>query len=370
MFSEQEILMTEPITAPPGTEPEILTECTELLRGCLPDDWRVDVQRPPMDAAIDAILALTAPSGEQVRFLVEAKRLLVGRDVPRVSEQLQWAADRELVDTKTMVMARYLAPPVRERLSQGNMSFIDATGNILIQSSRPAVFVRDRGADKDPWRSPGRPRGSLAGEPAARVVRTLIAKRGPWSARDLVGESGASTGATYRVLEFLQEEGLVEKKGTDYVLKDWPTLLRRWSRDYSFLRTNRTLSYIEPRGLEALQSKVANSQYSQYAITGTIAAAQWAPYAPARAAMVYVDDAARAAKEWGLRPADKGANVILAEPKYDVVFTGTGTNRDGAVIVAIEQAAVDLLTGPGRNPSEGEELISWMERNESDWRHG
>ena len=43
--------MTEPITAPPGTEPEILTECTELLRDRLPDDWRVDIQRPPMDAA-------------------------------------------------------------------------------------------------------------------------------------------------------------------------------------------------------------------------------------------------------------------------------------------------------------------------------
>lgn len=47
-----------------------------------------------MDAAtIDAILALT-PSGEQVRFLVEPMMLLVGHDVPTVSEQLQWAADR------------------------------------------------------------------------------------------------------------------------------------------------------------------------------------------------------------------------------------------------------------------------------------
>lgn len=67
---------------------------------------------------------------------------------------------------------------------------------------------------------------------------------------------------------------------------------------------------------------------------------------------------------------EKGANVILAEPKYDVVFSGASTNSDGAVIVAVEQAAVDLLTGPGRNPSEGEELISWMERNESEWRRG
>ncbi|OBB31260.1 hypothetical protein B7435_13205 [Mycolicibacterium peregrinum] len=362
--------MTKPTTTPPSSETEILTECTELLSSRLPDAWRVDVQRSPADAGIDAVLALTAPSGEQVRFVVEAKRLLVGRDIPRVSEQLQWAADRELSNTKTMVMSRYLAPPIRERLLESDMSFIDATGNILVQSSRPALYVRDRGADKDPWRSPGRPRGSLAGEPAARVVRALIAGRGPWSARDLVSASGASTGATYRVLEFLQEEGLVQKAGTEYVLGDWPKLLRRWSRDYSFFRNNRTSSYIEPRGLETLQSKAANSQYSQYAITGTIAAAQWAPYAPARAAMVYVDDAVRAAKEWGLRPAEKGANVILAEPKYDVVFSGSSTNRNGAVIVAIEQAAVDLLTGPGRNPSEGEELISWMERNESEWRRG
>lgn len=362
--------MTRPTTTPPSSEAEILTECTELLRNRLPDDWRVDVQQPPMDAAIDAIVALTAPSGEQVRYLVEAKRLLVSRDIPNVSEQLRRAADRELIDTKTMVMSRYLAPIIRERLSEDGMSFIDATGNILVQSSRPALYVRDRGADKDPWRGPGRPRGSLAGEPAARVVRALIAGRGPWSARDLVNASGASTGATYRVLEFLQEEGLVQKTGTDYALKDWPTLLRRWSRDYSFFRNNRTSSYIEPRGLDTLQSKAANSQYSQYAITGSIAAAQWAPYAPARAAMVYVNDAASAATEWGLRPADKGANVILAEPKYDVVFSGASTNREGAVIVAVEQAAVDLLTGPGRNPSEGEELISWMERNEGAWRCG
>lgn len=360
--------MTSP--AAPSSEAEILAECTALLRNRLPNGWRVEIQKPPMNVPVNAILALTASSGEQVRFLVEAKRLLAGRDIPNVSEQLRGAANRELIGTKAMVMARYLAPPSRERLSEVDISFVDATGNILVQSSRPTLYVRDRGADKDPWRGPGRPRGSLAGEPAARVVRALIAGRGPWSARNLVGASGASTGATYRVLEFLQEEGLVQKTGTDYVLKDWPTLLRRWSRDYSFFRTNRTSSYIEPRGLDALLNKAADSRYSQYAITGSIAAAQWAPYAPARAAMVYVADAARAAEEWELRPVDKGANVILAEPKYDVVFSGTGTNRDGAVIVAIEQAAVDLLTGPGRNPSEAEELIAWMKRNESDWRCG
>ncbi|HUH70542.1 MAG TPA: hypothetical protein VLZ05_17795 [Mycobacterium sp.] len=338
----------------------------------MPDNWRVTVQQDPLDRAIDAVLTIAAPSGEKVRYLVEAKRLLVRRDIPVVAERLQNTRTSELEpdNTKSMVMSRYLAPPIREALTEANMSFIDATSNMLVQSSQPALFVRDRGADKDPWRGPGRPRATLAGEPAARVVRALVSEYGPWSARDLVSASGASTGATYRVLEFLQEEGLVQRTGKGYVVTDWPNLLRRWSRDYGFFSSNRTSTYIEPRGPEALLSKITNSQYEPYAITGSAAAAQWAPYAPARAAMVYVDDAARAAKEWGLRPADKGANVILAEPKYDVVFSGTTLNDQGAVIVAPAQAVVDLLTGPGRNPSEGEELISWMELNEPVWRRG
>jgi hypothetical protein len=162
----------------------------------------------------------------------------------------------------------------------------------------------------------------------------------------------------------------MEKTAEGYAVKDWSNLLRRWSRDYGFLSTNRTFTYIEPRGVDALLQKAANSRYAPYALTGSTAAAQWAPYAPARAAMVYVDDAGQAAAEWGLRPADKGVNVILAEPKYDVVFSRTITNDQGNVIVAPAQAAVDLLTGPGRNPSEGEELISWMELNEPVWRRG
>jgi hypothetical protein len=357
-------------TEPPSSEVDILRTCTDLLRDRLPDGWRVSVQQEPVDRAIDAVLTVTAPSGEIVRYLVEAKRLLIRRDVPTVSKRLRRTLTREFDNTEAMVMSRYLAPPIREALMEEGMSFIDATSNMLVQSSRPTLFVRDRGADKDPWRGPGRPRGTLAGEPAARVVRTLVETRGPWSGRDLVEASGASTGATYRVLEFLQEEGLVDKTAEGYAVKDWPNLLRRWSRDYGFLSTNRTFTYIEPRGIDALLTKAASSEYAPYAVTGSTAAAQWAPYAPARAAMIYVDDARRAADEWGLRQVDKGANVILAEPKYDVVFSGTSTNVQGNVIVAPAQAAVDLLTGPGRNPSEGEELISWMELNEPVWRHG
>ena len=32
------------------------------------------------------------------------------------------------------------------------------------------------------------------------------------------------------------------------------------------------------------------------------------------------------------------------------------------------QVVVDLMTGPGRNPNEAEELLSWMQANEEAWR--
>jgi hypothetical protein len=84
--------------------------------------------------------------------------------------------------------------------------------------------------------------------------------------------------------------------------------------------------------------------------------------------MVYAEDARVAAQTWDLRPADAGANVVLAEPEFDVVFERALTNSVGVSVAAPTQVAVDLMTGPGRNPAEAEELLSWMRDNESSWR--
>jgi hypothetical protein len=40
----------------------------------------------------------------------------------------------------------------------------------------------------------------------------------------------------------------------------------------------------------------------------------------------------------------------------------------GLRMAALSPAAVDLSSGPGRNPSEASALLDWMERNESAWR--
>jgi hypothetical protein len=105
----------------------------------------------------------------------------------------------------------------------------------------------------------------------------------------------------------------------------------------------------------------------RYAVTGSLAAGQVAPIAAPRLATIYVERTDAAASALGLRPADTAANVVLAEPYDDVVFDRAWT-RSGITYVALSQVAADLLTGPGRGPAEGAELLDWLGKHEDAWR--
>ncbi|MEV5558086.1 hypothetical protein AB0L44_30900 [Nonomuraea wenchangensis] len=300
-------------------------------------------------------------------LVVEAKRVVERRDAAALLQHLNAAAG-EHPGSRGVVVSRYLSPPVRKRLAEAGLSYIDATGNITLNVSQPGLFIADRGADHDPWRGPGRPRGTLKGAPAAKIVRALLDHERSWAIRELIDVAGVSTGSTYRVIEFLESENLATRTTSGaVVVPNWIALLRRWSEDYGFVRSNRVTRWIAPRGLPNLM-RWAVDRPTQYAMTGTLAAANWAPYAPARSAMIYAADAEHTAQLWELRPADAGANVMLAEPESDVVFTRTLTDASGLTVAAPSQVAVDLMTGPGRSPSEAEELIEWMARHESAWR--
>lgn len=363
-----------PATDAPETETEIMRRGAAMLAERLPSGWSArlcsDGGRRSNGAGrqIDALMEIEGADGRSTALTVEARRVVEGRDVGPLGEQLGAMTDGVLRG-KGLVMARYLSPSVRDRLTEVGLSYVDATGNVRVEIENPGLFLSDRGADRDPWRGPGRPRGTLKGEPAAKVVRAITDFAGPWTMRQLVDLSAASTGATYRVVEYLEREGLAERDEDGLVTApDWVRILRRWSDDYGFVRTNRITQWIAPRGLSDLTERIRTvTGATPYAITGSQAAALWAPYAPPRAAMIYVGDARRASEAWGLRPADAGANVILAEPKFDVVFERTIT-KEGVVIAAPTQVAVDLMTGPGRNPSQAEELLGWMQRNEESWR--
>lgn len=365
----------------PKSEGEAMRRVAAAIRDRLPMGWTAQLKeefKSSTGVVADGVLEIASPRGERAYLILEAKLSVVGRDIAQLESRLHDAADHLSTtsnETRAAIVAPYLSMPVRKRLTEADLSYADLTGNVRIELSEPGLFIMDKGADADPWRGPGRPRGTLKGEPAARVVRALSDIDRAWTMRELIDESGASTGAAYRVIEYLEREGHVERDDQRRVhVLDWLKLLRAWSADYSLTGSNRISRWIAPRGIPNLLELMADPRRMQpgrsfrYAITGTIAAAEWAPYAPASMAMVYVSDTEAATSAWGLHPTESGANTLLVEPPYDVMLERTTINHAGLHIAAPTQVAVDLLGGPGRSPAEAEKLLEWMQSNEEVWR--
>lgn len=360
-----------PGSAPQSTR-EVVRRAAELIMDRMPEGWESasDIEkRDESGLQADLSMDVRAPDGKRIRFLLEGKKVVDRRDVPQIAERMR--AYSESGDVPILA-GRYLSPPVRNALVDLGISYVDATGNMRVTSSDPAMYLADRGEDRDPWRGTGRPRGTLKGEPAARVVRALLDHRKGWRVRDLIETSGASTGATYRVLEYLQIQDLVQKEGGKFELPDWEQLLREWSRDSPLATTNRIARFLEPRGVQAFETKLTDTTVEQYAVTGSFAAQEWVQAAETKAVYVYVPSIELAAEKWGLRPNDAAPNVILVEPKptNDVAFRNTTKAANGITLAATAQVAADLLNGSGREPAEGEALIEWMRNNEGLWRRG
>jgi len=353
------------------SEADVLREALRLIRDRLPSDWVVKEDTSVAAGGgrgPDALIRVGSARGDEVTFVAEVKRTVLPRDLAHLVAQLRAYGVATSQRLMPLVVARYLAPSTRDWLVDQNVAYADATGNIRISVDRPPLFLRDVGASTDPWRGPGRPRGTLVGEPPARVVRALVDYEPPVSVPRLVELSGASTGATYRVVQFLEEQALIRRAPRGPIEEvRWRQLLERWANDYGFLRSNSARSYLQPRGIPSLTRDLAGLQNLRYAVTGSFAAQKWAPYAPVRAAMIYAEDADRLANELGLRDVDTGGNVLVATAAFDVVFERAETFNE-VTIVAPSQAVVDMLTGPGRNPAEAQALIEWMESNVQQWR--
>jgi hypothetical protein len=330
----------------------------EALRQRLPSGWAVDLR--PQKRGGDQ-LTLRAPDGRRAKLTVVPRQRMLPRDVANLMTQPGGSAERILV-------APFLSPRARELLAAANASYADETGNLRVVIGDPAVFVESRGADRDPERRP-RPLRSLKGSAAARVVRALCDFSPSYGVRTLAERSITPLGTVSRVVTFLEEEALItrdEKKVITAV--DWPALIKRWVTDYSVTGSNVIRSYIEPRGLGALAAKLA--KLGRYAATGSMAVP--GGVAPARLAIIYVEDAEQFSKVLELVPTEAGANVWLLEPYDAVVFERTQTVKiagDGSIVAAApSQVVADLMTSPGRGPQEADALIERMKGTENAWR--
>ncbi len=308
-------------------------------------------------------LEVQAPDGRTASLAIDVKAVVDARDVPVLAER---TARRTETDG-TIVAGRYASPRTRERLAAADLSFVDWTGNVRISVADPGLMLTATGADRDPFRSPDRPKSDLQGRPAGRVVRALVDLPGPWQLRDLAAAAGTSVGSTARTIAFLDREALItrDERGTITGV-DWEPLLHRWAEDYDLERQGRLHRFFNPRGTRHVARSLLNVDPESYAISGSMAAQWVAPYAEARFGLIYARDPDALASAVDARPLDV-INLIVIEPPDDAPFLRTA-QRDGLTFTALSQVAIDLLTGPGRNPSEGVYLMEWMADHADEWR--
>jgi hypothetical protein len=338
-------------------ETNIIARGGRVLERRLPPGWTqklAALRGTPQEA--DATLRIVSPDGVEALLAVEVKARLFPRDVPGLKRRLASIEARA-----GLVMTEFLTPSAKRRLVEEDLNYLDLTGNIRLALSRPGLFIATDGATTDP--NPAEKGGrSLRGAKAGRVVRALCDFPPPLAVSDLAMKAGVDISYASRLLEWLAREGLLTRVSRGAVEAiDRARMIRRWADDYSVLKSNEARSFLDPRGLSNLLRRLPTSRV-RYAVTGSLAANRLAPVAPARLAMVYLDDPDEAANDLNLTATDAGANVMLLAPFDDIVFERTRTDET-VTYVAPSQAAVDLLTSPGRSPAEGEAVLEWMARN-------
>ena len=358
--------MRHPDKQPP-TRTQVAHHVERALAERMPSGWSLHA-RPEESVGryqVDLLAEIVSPAGETAVLAIEVKRILEPRGVLQVVEQISAITDSVLPATVPVVAASYLSPRSRILLRDRGVGYIDTTGNIRIEAHTPGLFISADGVDRDPW-----PRDhklqSLRGRGAARAVRAIIDRFPPFGVRELAQSTSVSAPTMSRVLDLLERDAVVNRMRGAVSAVDWRGVIRRWTEDYDQTESNTATMALEPRGLSALEKKLRVTKLS-YVATGAFAAQRFDPIAPARLAAIYVTDAIEFIDHLHLRATEAGANVMILEPLDRVVFD-RAVCRDGLRCVAPSHLAADLLTGPGREPSQGEHIIEWMERNQHVWR--
>lgn len=355
----------------------LLRQALDVLETFLPSEWNLRIVDSGPAASdyplFDTLLTIQPNSGPTATIVIEAKQSVEPREVPfiaSIASQLRATEDWASMVLRPilLVAAPYLSGRTREKLRASDLNYIDLTGNVHLQIDNPAVYISAQGADKDPFRR-ARPMRTLRGAKAARIVRVLADFQAPLGIRQIAEYARTDPGYVSRVTKMLVAEDLASRGAQGNVESvDWEALLRVWTQYYSLLDSNKPSKYLAPRGLDDFLERLKGLRTkTRYALTGSLAARRYAPFAPARLGTVFVNDPAVAAGQLDLVSADAGANVLLVKPKGVFVYDRSVV-KDDLVFVAASQAAADLRTGPGRNPEESEELLAWMRNNPDEWR--
>jgi hypothetical protein len=326
----------------------------------LPPGWQIShVSR--LDGRGNAMLKLKAPSGKTGAVLLHSQRRLEPKDADLVE-----APEKVAQKLPFLIVAPFISQRTQERLKRRGFGYADLAGNVYLSMSEPGLWLEMTGATQNPVRIP-RERRSLRGAKAGRLIRALCDFRPPIGVRELAKRAGIDAGYASRLIDYLARQALILRQGRGPITTaDWAGLINEWSKQYSPFDRARVSWYLSPRGISHTLEQLRKLPV-RYAVSGSWAAAQFAPVSATRLLLCYADEVSTVAEALDIRPAEAGANVALTMPFDPVIYERT-THKSGIIMAALSQIAADLLRSPGRGPNEAETLMQWMREHEDAWR--
>ena len=348
------------------------------LRALLGKEWKVLLENDPYQAGAlpmasrDKLLQIGAPDNSFGRMLVEAElNPQPSRLRDRLLPKLQLMQRLQGGQTSALVIAPWISPQTADLLNTWGCSYLDLTGNVSLRMDRPGLIIRMSGATQDP-RPRAQQRG-LSGPRAGSLVRVLADVRPPYRVQELAEATGVSQSYVSRLLDSLEQQGIIQRRKGTVESVDWEALLRTRAEQAALLSVNEYAGFLAPNGIDSFLGEL--KQLSNYAlmgniaVTGAMAAATAAPLVVQGQPMLYVKQPfSQIAKHHGLLSVAQAPDLILLRPKDPAPFQGARM-INGLPHVAVSQLVLDCLSGPGRLPAAGEALLDTMRGlNENAWR--
>lgn len=301
--------------------------------------------------------------GRPVTLAVEVKSVGEPRYIRQAINELR-AFKQENRGVYSLLVVPYMSPNARDLAKAEGISFLDLVGNVWLDLKEAYVERVVQRQERTPTKPIRRPFSPIS----SRVVRVLLeSPKQSWTLSGLANEATVSLPLASRVVRRLAEDRWVTLKRSgrraEINVASPGELIDAWASEYSFLRDNsisRLYSFeSNPENLMRRIAAVAEQNRKKYAFTLTAGAALVAPAARISDVALYISgDVEDWRKLLDLRPAETGANVLIADPFDAGVFYRIQKPGDQLAVVGNVQLYLDLSSWKGR----GEEQAAVLRR--------
>lgn len=319
---------------------------------------------------IDLLLTIKSPGGTW-NVAVAVKRVVYPRDI----RDALWVFERYRIENEhkrnetfiPLVIAEKISQGAREELKDQGAGYYDTSGSLYFRHDQWLINI-DRPATASAQKKQRAPLFAGAKE---MVVHALLHKRGEWfTGLELAKISETSVFTVSSVLRELELREWVESEGKGRLLRRRLSrpgdLLDAWVEVWQKRKENKSSWYFfssDPKKLlDSLALKTERARIGDWAFTGAIAANYMSPL------LTHVDVAeletlpgthAQFAEALGLKPAEKGSNVVLIERSGAGMLFRRPHPESGGWLASEFIQYLDLHDGRGRN----EELATQLRQD-------